>query len=207
MDKAELLAKHFAAKMTVEDPRRPPPCLKQEATQTVTAVGVTREKVVQVLRGLYVRRPQNRRHLSKDLEALCKRTSRATLTGLHRLPGKQLTLGVKRSTGSASTQNECQNQISLLSVVGKVFEKVVADEVCRHLDNNNLLSNQKLCFRAGRSTSDLLLLSWDWQDTLNNGLDILVVALDTVGTFDPVWHADLLESCMPRASKETCFTF
>ena len=53
--------------------------------------------------------------------------------------------------------------ISLLPVVGEVFERIVGDEVCRHLDDNNLPSNQQIGFRAGRATSDLLLLlSRDW---------------------------------------------
>ena len=49
-EKAELLAEYFAVKMTVGDSRRPPPRLEQEAPQTVTAVEVTREKVVCLLR-------------------------------------------------------------------------------------------------------------------------------------------------------------
>ena len=38
-----------------------------------------------------------------------------------------------------------------------------------------------------------MLLSRDWQDSLDNGLDTLVVALDIAGAFDRVWHAGLLE--------------
>ena len=44
-EKTELLAKYFAGNMIVEEPRRPPPRLEQEAAQKVTAVEVTREKV------------------------------------------------------------------------------------------------------------------------------------------------------------------
>ena len=66
--------------------------------------------------------------------------------------------------------------------------------ICRHLRENNLLSNQQFGFRPGRSTSDLLLLlSKDWQDALDDGQDTLVVALDIAGAFDRVWHEGLLE--------------
>ncbi len=84
--------------------------------------------------------------------------------------------------------------ISLLSVVGKVLERLVAGVICQHLSENNLLSDRQFGFRPGRSTSDLLLLlTKDWQNALDEGLDTLVVALDIAGAFDRVWHAGLLE--------------
>ncbi|KAG7159578.1 RNA-directed DNA polymerase from transposon X-element-like 4 [Homarus americanus] len=76
--------------------------------------------------------------------------------------------------------------ISLLSVVSKIFEWLVAEEMCRHFNLHNLLSNRQFGFRSSRSTSDLLLLlSGDWQDALNNGLDNLVIALDIAGGLRP----------------------
>ena len=42
--------------------------------------------------------------------------------------------------------------ISLLSVVGKMFVKIMAQVVCRHLRLNYLLSDQQFGFRPGRST-------------------------------------------------------
>ncbi len=84
--------------------------------------------------------------------------------------------------------------ISLLSVVGKVFERIVAEVITRHLDDNQLFSSQQFGFRTGRSTSDLLLLlSKEWQDALDEGQDTLVVALDIAGAFDRVLHAGLME--------------
>ena len=46
-------------------------------------------------------------------------------------------------------------------------------------------------FRTGRSTYDLLL-SHAWQDTLDERIDTLVVALDIAGASDRVWHSGLL---------------
>lgn len=77
--------------------------------------------------------------------------------------------------------------VSLLSAVGEVSEGVVAEVICRHLNDKSLLSNQQLGFR---STSDLqLLLSRDWQDALNDGLETLVIALDIADASDRVWNA------------------
>ncbi len=75
--------------------------------------------------------------------------------------------------------------ISLFSVVGKVLEKIVGEAICLHLRESQLLSDRQFGFRPGRSTADLLLLlSKDWQDALDEGLDTLVA-------FDRVWHAGL----------------
>ena len=48
--------------------------------------------------------------------------------------------------------------ISLLSVVGKVFERIVVKTITHHLDQESLLSDHQFGFRSGRSTSDLLML-------------------------------------------------
>ena len=84
--------------------------------------------------------------------------------------------------------------VLLLSVVGKVLERIVAEVICQNLSENHLLSDRQFGFRPSCSTSDLLLLlSKDWQDALDEGLDILVVALDIAGAFDRIWHAGLVE--------------
>ena len=84
--------------------------------------------------------------------------------------------------------------ISLLSVVGKIFKRIVAREVCRHLSENYHLSDKQFGFRPGQSTSDLLmLLTVEWQDAFDDGQDTVVVALDIAGAFNRVWHRGLLQ--------------
>lgn len=61
--------------------------------------------------------------------------------------------------------------------MGKVFEKIVAA----------VLSLYQFEFRPGHSSSDLFLLSQEWVESLGEGLDTLVVAINTVGAFGPGW--------------------
>ena len=92
------------------------------------------------------------------------------------------------------SKNEVKNYrpISLLSIIGKIFERLIAAEVTRFLDENFLLSNRQFGFRGGRSTSDLMLqLSSGWQKSLDEGEDTVVIALDISGAFDRVWHGGL----------------
>ena len=186
--------------MTVEDPRRPPPCLEQEAAQAVTAVEVTKEKVVCLLRGVGIRKatgpddvsPRTLKHCTSELAGTLFQVFKDYLEE-NTWPSVWKEAQVMPVHKSARMESRNYRPISFLPVVSKVFERVVADEVCRYLDDN-LLSNQQFGFRAGQSTSDLLLLpSHDWQDALDGSLDTLVVALDIAGAFDRVWYAGLLE--------------
>ena len=84
--------------------------------------------------------------------------------------------------------------VSLLSVVGKVLEGIIAGRLTSHLDRQYLLNDRQFGFRKGRSAADLnLLLTSEWSDALDQGRPTAVLALDIAGAFDRVWHAALVE--------------
>ncbi|XP_045117635.1 uncharacterized protein LOC123508165 [Portunus trituberculatus] len=83
--------------------------------------------------------------------------------------------------------------VSLLPVLSKVLETIVASRVTQHLERHHLLSNRQFGFRQGRSAADLhLLLSTKWSEALDRGKATAVVALDIEAAFDRVWHAALI---------------
>ena len=47
-----------------------------------------------------------------------------------------------------------------------------------------------------------MLLSRDWQDFLDNGMNILGIAPDIAGVFDQVWDAGLLEKLCAKGIKK-----
>uniref|UniRef100_A0A0P4VTV9 Reverse transcriptase domain-containing protein n=1 Tax=Scylla olivacea TaxID=85551 RepID=A0A0P4VTV9_SCYOL len=201
-DKAQLLATLFAGKMEVDDPERSPPLLEQQCRETVTKVEVTQGLVERLLQGLDVQKATGPDNISPHVLKQCARELAVPLTTVFSaclwentwpLVWKEARVVPVHKRSSRSDPKNYR-PISLLSVVGKVFERVVADVVCRHLQDNYLLSDQQFGFRPGRSTSDLLmLLTGGWQDALDGGLDSVVVALDIAGAFDRVWHGGLLE--------------
>ena len=200
-DKAALLAKIFAEKMQVGDPNRPPPVLPRETDHTITSVLVTAAQVENVLRDVDVGKATGPDNISPRVLKNCARELSGPLATIFTacLEHKKWPAAWKEThvvpvhkKESRSGPRHCRS-ISLLSAVGKVFEKMVAETMWRHLNQQNLLSPHQFGFRPGRSTSDLLLLlSQEWQDTLDEGLDTLVVALDIAGAFDRVWHTGLL---------------
>ena len=83
--------------------------------------------------------------------------------------------------------------VSLLSVVSKVFEKLVNNRIVDPLENCGLFSGFQYGFRSSRSTADLLKVVSDRiTRAFNRSGATRAVALDISKTFDRVWHAGLL---------------
>ena len=83
--------------------------------------------------------------------------------------------------------------VSLLSVVSKVFEKLVNNRIVDYLEKCGLFSDFQYGFRSSRSTADLLAVVSDRIDrAFNRSGATRAVALDISKAFDRIWHAGLL---------------
>ena len=83
--------------------------------------------------------------------------------------------------------------VSLLSVVCKVFEKLVNNRIVDHLEKCGLFSDFQYGFRSSLSTADLLTVVSDRiARAFNRSGATRAVALDISKVFDRVWHAGLL---------------
>ena len=67
---------------------------------------------------------------------------------------------VFKNVGERSTAKN-YNSVSLLSVVSKVFEKLVNNRIIDHLEKCGLFSDFQYGFRSSRSTADLLTVVSD----------------------------------------------
>ena len=84
--------------------------------------------------------------------------------------------------------------VSLLSVVSKVFEKLVNNRIVGHLEKCGLFSDFQYGFRSYRSIADLLTVVSDRiARAFNRSGATRAVALDISKAFDRVWHAGLLQ--------------
>ena len=83
--------------------------------------------------------------------------------------------------------------VSLLSVVSKVFEKLVNNRIVDHLKKCDLFSDFQYGFSSSQSTADLLTVVSDRIARAFNKSGLTqAVALDISKTFDRVWHASVL---------------
>ena len=99
---------------------------------------------------------------------------------------------VFKNVGERSTvKNYCS--VSLLSVVSKVFEKLLNNRIVDHLEKCDLFSDYQYHFRSSQSTADLLAVaSGRVARALDKSGATRAVALDISKVFDRVWHAGLL---------------
>ena len=109
------------------------------------------------------------------------------------------------NVGERSTaKNYCP--VSLLSVVSKVFEKLVNNRIVDHLEKCDLFSDFQYGFRSSWSTADLLTVVSDRiaRAFARSGAT-RAVALDVSKAFDRVWHAGLLHKLKVRLSPSKNF--
>ena len=103
-----------------------------------------------------------------------------------------LVFPVFKNVGERSTaKNYCP--VSLLSVVSKLFEKLVSNSIVEHLEKCGLLSDFQYGFRSFQSTINLLtVLSDRIARAFNRSGAARTVALDISKAFDSVWHGGSL---------------
>ena len=99
---------------------------------------------------------------------------------------------VFKNFGERSTAKSYR-PVSLLSVVSKVFEKLVNNRIVDHLEKCGLFSDFQYGFRSSRSTADLLTVVSDRiAGTFNRSGATRAVALDISKAVDRLWYTGLL---------------
>ena len=99
---------------------------------------------------------------------------------------------VFKNVGERSTAKNYR-LVSLLSVISKIFGKLVNNRIVEHPEKCGLFSDFQYGFRSSRSIADLLTIVSDRiARDFNRTWATRPVALDISKAFDRVWHAGLL---------------
>ena len=200
-DKAQMLAAHFSSKMTCPDPKCAPPPVPVLTKATLGNITITTEEVFQQLQKLDPKKALGPDNISPQLLKRCAAQLAGPLATIfqrcilaQQWPSQwkvARVCAIHKKKRRDDPQNYCP--ISLLSVVGKVFESIISAKITTFLDSHHLLNSRQFGFRQGRSAADLLLLhSAAWNNSLDRGEDTFVVALDIAGAFDRVWHQGII---------------
>ena len=77
--------------------------------------------------------------------------------------------------------------ISIILVLSKVFEKIIAGKLSHYFESNSLLLSSQFLYRRGLGTCDALLtVSHHLQAALDRGMEGRLVQLDFSAAFDRV---------------------
>ena len=83
--------------------------------------------------------------------------------------------------------------ISITPILSKVFEKLLARRLKAFMAAEGILPKTQFGYRSGLGTADALLtLNTDFQDALNNGMEVRAVAIDFSAAFDKVNHKGII---------------
>ena len=105
----------------------------------------------------------------------------ANVTPIHKKDDKQLVKNYR--------------PISLLPICGKIFEKIIFNNLYSYLNMNKLLTKNQSGFRPGDSTTNqLLYLVSEIHEAFEDSkcLEVRAVFLDISKAFDKVWHKGLI---------------
>ena len=79
--------------------------------------------------------------------------------------------------------------VSLLPICGKIFERLIFNEMFRFLIENNLISSNQSGFNPGDSCiNQLLSITHEIYKSFDDGFEVRGVFLDISKAFDKVWH-------------------
>ena len=201
-EKAELLASFFSNKMKVPDPDRPPPILPPVTHSKLHGFAITSQEVRRQLKALDVTKAVGPDKISPHVLVKCADLLAAPLAVLFqeclvqnkwpKIWKRANVVAIHKKNRKTSPQN--YRPISLLSILAKIFERILVKNITKFFDTHHLISNRQFGFRSKRSVSDLLLqLTTTWRKSLDTGKDTCVIALDIAGAFDRVWHKGIID--------------
>ena len=81
----------------------------------------------------------------------------------------------------------------MLPICSKIFERTIYDNTYNYLIDNNLVSQNQSGFKRGDSCiNQLISITHDILNSLDEGLEVRGVFLDISKAFDKVWHDGLI---------------
>ena len=203
LSKAEQFAKLFSENSNLDDSGAELPSFPSRTERVVDSIDVTPELVKEIILSLDSSKASGPDRIPVTVLKNCEPEFSFILAQLFNLCLREScfpscwkvssVVPVFKNGGDRSKPRDYR-PVSLLSVVSKVFERLINNTLMKHLEDTGLFSDFQYGFRSSRSTGDLLTVVTDRvARALNKTGATRAVALDISKAFDRVWHAGLLQ--------------
>ena len=200
--KAQLLGKKFASNSTIDCAGIEPPVIPRRTETTISRVFVTPRLVRAIILDLDVAKASGPDSIPVIVLKKCVPEFSSILSKLFNLCLREScfpvcwkissVVPIFKNCGDRSNPGNYR-PISLLSVVSKVFEKLINLRLVAYLEKSKLFTDIQYGFRSFRSTADILTVLTDrFYRCLDKGGCSRAIGLDISKAFDRVWHAGLL---------------
>jgi hypothetical protein len=204
-DKAELLKDIFASKATIDEAGRVPESLPIRSSKSLNSIKIRAKCVLRKLQKLKTSKATGPDGIPARVLKECASVIYKPLSSLFSLSLKAgivpldwklaNVVPIYKSDGKSDPNN--YRPISLLSIISKVMESIINDYLRKHLFGSSLISQHQYGFRPKHSTLDLLTSTTQgWENALDKGSEVGIIALDISRAFDRVWHKGLLTKLM-----------
>ncbi|RVE54134.1 hypothetical protein evm_001257 [Chilo suppressalis] len=196
-EKADLLAKLFAANSRIDNCNALPPSLPHCGT-TMPDIKIMQREVRVELQSLDVRKASGPDGIPAVILKKCAAELSPVLTRLYqcsyslgRVPETWRDANVRPVPKKGDRSDPAiYRPIAITSVLCKVLEKVLNNHLTRYLEDHSLINDRQYGFRPKRLTGDLLAyLTHIWGEAIDKRL---AISLDIAKAFDRVWHKSLL---------------
>ena len=203
-DKAKLFAKNFSKNSDIDDLGASLPVFPSKTNLEVHNSSVTPKVVKKVMANLDSSNMSSPDYILVVVLKNCEPERSYILAELFNMCLKEscfpdfwkVSSMVFKNVGERFTAKN-YHPVSLLSVVSKIFEKLVNKRFVDRLEKCGLFSDFQYGFRSSQSTANPLTVVSDriaW--AFNKSGATWAVALDISKAFDRFWHADLLYKLM-----------
>ena len=200
-EKAEAFNKFFLTHSNVDDNGIPDPDDTTMVNEKLSNLDILEEDVSDLLKTLDVNKATGPDYISQKMLKMAGDTIVPSLTKLFNLSlrlakypaqwKKANVVPIFKKGDAAFTDN--YRPVSILSCVGKLFERAVFKYVYNFLRDNDCISFKQSGFKPGDSTVyQLAYLYHIFTEAIDKQKDIRVVFCDISKVFDRVWHTGLL---------------
>ena len=212
-DKAHVFNMNFLSKAKLPDILPTLPGITNPE-HTLSSIKLTEENVMKILKGLNVKKANGPDNISNKLLKDCADVLAKPLLkifqyslSIGKFPSKWKEANVVPIHKKNSKQDKNNYRpISLLSTLGKVFERLIFNSLYKFCKENDLLTWRNSGYKPlDSSMYQLIYISNNIYKALEQGKDVCMVSLDATAAFDRVWHDGLLYKLRCKGIKGKLF--